>query len=61
MVLEHALLTAGVITPDLVGSAEDEARDATARELDRSVRALLRVVSESDDPRMPLRRQGEEG
>ncbi len=59
--LEQALLTAGVITPEVLRQAEIEARDATSQALDRSVRALMRVMSESDDPRMPLRGTGEQG
>jgi hypothetical protein len=59
--LEQALLAAGVITPELLGQAEVEARDATSQALDRSVRALIRVMAESDDARLPLRGKGEEG
>lgn len=57
--LEQALLAAGVITPERLRQAEGNARDATSQALDRSVRALMQVMSESDNPRMPLRGTGD--
>jgi hypothetical protein len=57
LALEHALVAAGVL-PDaaLQDSAADPAlRERSRREVEASVARLMRVITESADPRAPLR------
>lgn len=55
--LETVLVRKGVVTAaEIDGAGEDTAfRAANADALDRSIRKLLRVLSEGKDPRAPLR------
>lgn len=58
--LQAALEEAGLLTPgalEAVGSsAAVRARSAAA--LDKAMNGMMRVLTEDDDPRRPLRRQG---
>lgn len=56
--LEHALVSAGVLTADAVEAAAPTARAEASAALDRSIDGLLRVMAESADPRTPLRHEG---
>jgi hypothetical protein len=55
--LETALERAGLLEPGAADAlAEDPALLARAREgLDRSMQGLMRILTEADDPRAPLR------
>ncbi len=55
--LELALERAGVLKPDSVASlaGDDELRRRSNSELDQAMAKLLRVLTESADPRGPLR------
>lgn len=55
--LEHALKAAGVLDLDAIGAAAAESTLAAtaADQLDRSLAGLLRVMTEGDDARGPLR------
>jgi hypothetical protein len=55
--LEQALLTAGVLDPDALETAADDpqVRTEAGARLDRSLSGLLRVLTEDDDARTPLR------
>ena len=55
--LEAILARKGIVTAaEIDGAGEDAAfREANAAALDRSIRKLLRVLSEGADPRTPLR------
>ena len=57
LALEHALVAAGVLEPTAgdVAVGDPELRQRTADQLDHSLSALLRVLTEDDDARTPLR------
>lgn len=60
MALEHALERTGVLEHDAVSAAaEDSALKQQGREaVEESVARLVRVITEGDDPRRPLRMRG---
>lgn len=55
--LEHALVTAGVLDRAAldVAAADPALSERTGKELDSSLGGLLRVLTEDDDARTPLR------
>ena len=57
--LEFALEDAGLLAPGAAESVAEraEVRARLARALDRAMRSTMRVLTEDDDPRRPLRAQ----
>lgn len=61
--LEFALEDAGLLTPGAAESvaARAEVRARLASALDRAMRSTMRVITEDNDPRRPLRAQEAKG